>query len=291
MLKLRNYQFYIERFEIAIKERFLDQGGDLWEAMRYSLFSKGKRLRPLLTLITAEALDEKLDVMDVAIATELLHTASIIADDLPAMDNENMRRGKPTLHNKTNEATAILATYGMISEAYTKIEQNYQSLLKLQQEGLLSENLQLHKVFALAIESVARLSGFFGATGGQYCDLFEKPRNEKELFDVLYKKTVSLFEGAFLLGYLFGGGEIEKRGKVEEMARDFGLAFQMIDDLEDNEQDKKNGSKVNSVHFLGEEEIKRRAAHHLNKFHKKNSELGLGHPVIERMVQKMAKRA
>jgi len=206
--------------------KFLDQMGQpeqLVEACRYALFSGGKRFRPSLLLLVAEALQPEKLPLDGACAVELFHTASLIADDLPCMDNDDCRRGLPSLHRKYGEATALLASYALIAGGY--------QLIGEEAKGASSS------VALQALESASKNTGIHGATGGQYLDLFPPHLNEKMVFEVFRKKTGTLFELSFVLGWLFGGGDLSLLPTVEATAHHFGLAFQLADDLTDLEKD------------------------------------------------------
>lgn len=194
----------------------------LKEACAYSLLNGGKRFRPSIVLMVGESLGKGCDVLDAALAVEYFHTASLIADDLPCMDDAAVRRNKPSLHKAFDEATALLASYALISAGYRLIKQN----------GSKRGDLTL-----LALDIAIFNTGIEGATGGQYLDLFPPDFDEDTLKEILNKKTVTLFEIAFSLGWLFGGGDVSKLALVKKLAYHFGMAFQIADDLDDLAQD------------------------------------------------------
>ncbi|MBS0623634.1 MAG: polyprenyl synthetase family protein [Verrucomicrobia bacterium] len=240
----RNYQKKIEQ-NIST---FIDQWqgpAPLKEACAYSLQVGGKRFRPLLVYLVAQSLGDQ-DVSDVALAVELFHTASLIADDLPCMDNELLRRGKAALHNKFNEATALLATYALIASGYDCLQKN-------------SKGLPPH-VLGLAIASVAKNTGGGGATGGQYWDLFS-PKEHME--QMIAQKTGALFELSFVLGWLYGGGEVALLPWVEKAAYHFGMAFQIHDDILDMEQD---APERNYACCFGKQSAQQRVTRELEQF-------------------------
>ncbi|MBS4167775.1 polyprenyl synthetase family protein [Parachlamydia sp. AcF125] len=249
---LLSYQAEVEaKIEQSIP--ILGVKSQIRDACEYALRNGGKRFRPALVLMVARALGKQADVSEAALAVEFFHTASLIADDLPCMDNEDERRNKPSLHKVFGEDVALLASYALIAEGYRYLAQN-------------SETLQLQRVsFAnrcghlcvLAIQNVAHNTGLFGATGGQFLDIHEPNLSLSALKDIMHKKTVSLFEISFVLGWLFGGGELEKLPLVKAAASHFGMAFQIADDLSDMQQDLKNGRKANMGLLIGVEEAAR----------------------------------
>ena len=205
-----------EAFEEALASVYTGET-KLAESVRYALLSGGKRIRPLLVLQVAEALGKR-DVMASAVAIECFHTASLIADDLPCMDDDKERRGKKSVHVVFGEAPALLASYALIAKAFEKIEENGRQL------GLLQETM-------ICLEQASRSAG--AAVLGQYYDLFGTDSVEK----MHYLKTGTLFEGAFVLGWVFGGGALDRLEHVRELAAHVGCAFQRQDDLEDGEGD------------------------------------------------------
>ncbi|MCC5832178.1 MAG: polyprenyl synthetase family protein [Chlamydiales bacterium] len=207
----------------------------LRDAIEYAFKNGGKRFRPTIVHIVADSLDRRWDVTDAALAVEYFHTASLIADDLPCMDDDDMRRESPSVHKAYGEATAILATYALIAAGYDRIRLNGQ---KLNQEHLIP----------LALENVAFNTGIFGATGGQYCDLFPSELSEAAVLEIIDKKTGTLFEISFVFGWLFGGGDPGLLEWVKRAARHFGRAFQISDDFLDIRQDE---GKVNFPGVVG----------------------------------------
>jgi len=196
----------------------------------YALSSNGKRLRPILTKIMAKSVGKEYKVGKSALAIELFHTASLIADDLPCMENDDERRGKPSLHRKFKESTALLASYALLTEAFSQIEQSGREYFE---QGYGTKEDAQNRV-CTALKETARLSGPLGAALGQYFDIEQANTENLEAFEELYYlKTGTLFQGAFTLGYVFGGGDLNKLYLVEKLARHLGLAFQIRDDLED----------------------------------------------------------
>lgn len=208
----------------------------LSDAIAYALRNGGKRFRPAIVLMTASSIGGQEEAIDAALALEFFHTASLIADDLPCMDNETTRRGKKALHLAFSESIALLASYALISAGYERIRRSTRS----------------NSILSIALEYAARYTGIEGATGGQFLDLYPPALNEESLKEVIEKKTGALFELSFLFGWLFGGGDLASLPTVREVAYHFGMAFQIIDDFDDLEQDRKEGRKINVPLSLGE---------------------------------------
>ena len=194
------------------------QDSKVKDAMKYSLLAGGKRIRPLLMLriIQSYGLDYH-DYLDVACAIEMIHTYSLIHDDLPCMDNDDLRRGKPTCHRQFDEATAILAGDGLLNEAVNVIlKANYNSELKI---ALLSILYQA--------------SGVNGMILGQALDIeFEnKKANRKELDLIHHHKTGDLISASMQMGALVAN--VDDLETFKEIGYKIGLAFQIQDDILD----------------------------------------------------------
>jgi geranylgeranyl diphosphate synthase type II len=196
------------------------------QAMHYSLFVGGKRLRPILCLAAAEAVGgDQGEALPLACALEMIHTYSLIHDDLPAMDDDDLRRGQPTCHKKFDEATAILAGDGLLTEAFRTLA------------GASEKYVGRERVLLEVISLVAAAAGYQGMVGGQMLDLLAEGRRVtlKELETIHRHKTGALLTAAVRAGALTGGGN---RGEVTSLTtygEKFGLAFQITDDLLDVE--------------------------------------------------------
>lgn len=223
----------------------------LKEACGFSLVN-GKRFRPAIALMVAKALKSGVDIIDAAISIELFHTASLIIDDLPCMDDEEERRCKPALHIKYGEATALLAGLSLMSEGYACLQQNA-NLIK-EKGGPLS--LRAFEILSLVLENVTKNSGLKGATTGQYLDLFPPKISFEVVKEVIQKKTASLFEAAFVTGWLYGGGEAKSLSLVKKAAQHFGVAFQINDDFKDAAQDLLKEHQMNLVAIVGQEKAR-----------------------------------
>jgi geranylgeranyl diphosphate synthase type II len=204
-------------------------------AMRYSVTAGGKRLRPILCLASCDAVGgDRAAAMPAACAIELIHTYSLIHDDLPAMDNDTLRRGRPTLHVVAGEGVAILAGDGLLTDAFALLSREPRGL----GQGLIDRKLRVIGIIATA-------AGPLGMVGGQAIDLacvtpagdgtLPAPLDADGVRLMHAKKTGALIRAAAMAGAIMGGardGEIEA---VDRAAAEFGLAFQIVDDILDVE--------------------------------------------------------
>jgi len=196
------------------------------EAMRYSLFAGGKRLRPILCLAATEVVGGKKETaLPVACALEMIHTYSLIHDDLPAMDNDDFRRGKPANHRVFGEAMAILAGDGLLTEAFYLL--SYPDLL---------EKIPPAQLVWIS-HLIAQAAGFRGMVSGQVMDLEAtgKEIGLEELKAIHDHKTGALIRVAVESGAIIGGGNKTEVEALKEYGTQIGLAFQIVDDVLDIE--------------------------------------------------------
>lgn len=194
------------------------------EAMRYAFFSGGKRLRPFLVLASAELFGvDRQQAMRVAGAVECVHCYSLVHDDLPAMDDDDMRRGKATVHKAFDEATAILAGDALMTMAFE---------LLADVKTHADPNVRLALISALA-----RASGHHGMVGGQMIDLSANDHElgEAEIYRLQQMKTGALISFSAEAGGIMGHASPQAQASLQGYARDLGLAFQIADDLLDVE--------------------------------------------------------
>jgi geranylgeranyl diphosphate synthase type II len=194
----------------------------LKEAMLYSLRAGGKRLRPILALAACEACDgDTQKAVPVALSLEMIHTFSLIHDDLPAMDDDDLRRGQPTSHKKFGEATAILAGDGLLSEAFS----------------CLGRGLKGVKNGVEIIQDIADASGSRGMTGGQELDLEAEGKkiSYEELRTIHKGKTGALITVSVTSGAKLANADLVKLSAVKKYGDAIGLAFQITDDILDIE--------------------------------------------------------
>ncbi len=193
----------------------------LVEAMRYSLFAGGKRLRPILLMAAAEALGSPGHLYtQVACALEMIHTYSLIHDDLPAMDNDDYRRGKPTNHKIYGTALALLAGDGLLTEAFVTM---------LSQQGVAKE------ILCIVVKEIAAAAGPYGMVSGQVVDLLsENKQIDSETLQYMHQqKTGAMFRAAVRSGAWLAGANERQLAALTEYAKQFGLAFQITDDILD----------------------------------------------------------
>jgi len=198
---------------------------NLLESMRYSLFAGGKRIRPILCLVTASmcGLSAK-SVMPFAAAIEMIHTYSLIHDDLPAMDDDDLRRGKPSNHKAFDEATAILAGDGLLTDAFS---------------FMCTVDLPSHNVLA-AVLYLAKAAGSSGMVGGQVLDMNYTGLTAvgiEELQIMHAKKTGALLKASCVCGAILAGSEQKVIAAITKYGLALGLAFQIADDILDSTSD------------------------------------------------------
>ncbi|MBW4670652.1 MAG: polyprenyl synthetase family protein [Cyanomargarita calcarea GSE-NOS-MK-12-04C] len=204
----------------AVPMRYPDK---IYEAMRYSLLAGGKRLRPVLCLATCEMTGGTIELaMPTACAVEMVHTMSLIHDDLPAMDNDDYRRGKLTNHKVYGEDIAILAGDGLLAYAFEYIAVN-------------TKNVPCEQVLQV-IAHLGRASGAAGLVGGQVVDLESEGKldtNEETLTYIHNHKTAALLESSVVCGGILAGASSEDLLLLSRYSQNIGLAFQIVDDILD----------------------------------------------------------
>lgn len=259
---------YIELINIKLKEYCPNENSlqkDIYTAMLYSLEGNGKRIRPVLTLEFCRICGADINkALPVACALEMIHTYSLIHDDLPAMDNDDLRRGKPTNHIVFGEALSILAGDGLLNLAFETIV-NFGEKAGLKETQIIN-----------SIKYLAKYSGTNGMIGGQVIDI----KSEKNIFDIdtLNKmhllKTGALFKASTILGCICANA-FDKIIFAEEFSENIGLAFQIKDDILDIEgkievlgkkilSDEKN-NKTTYVKLLGLDGAKKSVEDYTNK--------------------------
>ena len=189
--------------------------GILHKAMRYSVFSGGKRIRPILVIESCRACGGAIkDALAAASAVELVHTYSLIHDDLPSMDDDDMRRGKPTSHKVFGEANAILAGDALLTLAFEALSR-YKDLKKA----------------SLLANALSRAAGSRGMVGGQVLDLELKDGRDRDFIN--YLKTAKLFEVSVVMGAISAGASKKETELLARYGEALGMAFQIRDDILD----------------------------------------------------------
>jgi geranylgeranyl diphosphate synthase type II len=229
----------------------------LREAIRHSLMAGGKRLRPLLVLMSAEACGcQRALAMPAACAVEMVHTYSLIHDDLPAMDDDDWRRGQPSCHKVFGEALAILAGDALLAQALE----------------LISSAIRPPHIASICCRELAHAAGPSAMVGGQVDDLLgvDSSGDIDQLQRIHRRKTGAMFRVSLRLGAIIAGADQRKLAAVDDFGQKLGLAFQIVDDLLDVRGDAQSmgksvgkdarQSKLTFPALLGPEESQRRAA-------------------------------
>jgi geranylgeranyl diphosphate synthase, type II len=236
---------YQTRVDEALRHLVRPERGPVERSMGYTLFAPSKRVRPVLTLLSAELCGgQATRALAAAAAMELVHTSSLILDDLPAMDNAELRRGRRANHREFGEAIAILAAFALLNLAYSTLARSYDAPLSARLATLLDDAV-----------------GDDGLIGGQAADLLA---TDQEIgFDLLERihrgKTGALFSASAVAGALTVGADADSVAALSAFAKNLGLAFQIIDDLLDVEGDpsqtgkatRKDARKTTFVSFSG----------------------------------------
>ena len=232
-----NLKLHVEEVEAILNEFLSEEKGVYYErvidSMRYSFFAGGKRLRPMMMLESYRMFGGK----DLAVikpymaALEMIHTYSLIHDDLPAMDNDDYRRGRLTNHKQFDEATAILAGDGLLNNAFEVVAN---AMVVTASAG----NCELLKKQTKALQVLANKAGVYGMIGGQTADIEaedmeqDKVTNELLLF-IHENKTAALIQSSMMIGAILAGACEEAVKVVEKIAYNVGIAFQIQDDILD----------------------------------------------------------
>jgi len=262
------------------------------QAMRYSLLAGGKRLRPILVMLGAETFGLNKKKIEPAIcAVEFLHTYSLIHDDLPAMDNDDLRRGKPTSHKKFGEAAAILAGDALLTESFNLIAK---------------ANVPSDRIVK-AIKLFADYSGYQGMIAGQAEDTIEAGKwNKKNISFCKRKleyihihKTSDLIKASLLIGAVLAGAKDSQLKALEKYGHNIGIAFQIADDILDVYADKKllgkNGSdadndKLTYLRLYGKEKSERNAKKLIEEAKKAVANFKLNKEVFQSLADYMINR-
>lgn len=201
---------------------------DVLSAMDYAFLAGGKRIRPMMMKLCFDMLSESLDTYDESVigpfmaAIEMIHTSSLIHDDLPALDNDELRRGKPTVHVKYGEDVAIFAGDGLLNYAYETAAKAF---------SIKPGDAGIEKAFAI----LASKAGVYGMLGGQSLDVVMtgKELSDDKLEFIYLNKTSALIESSMMVGAALAGADDTLVSKLEEAARAVGMAFQVQDDILD----------------------------------------------------------
>ncbi|MCE3255369.1 MAG: Farnesyl-diphosphate synthase [Rickettsiaceae bacterium] len=281
----------LSQFAILIEQKMADLlpkasqfcNSKLVEAMHYSATTKGKRIRPFLTFTTAGIFDANKDAaLNIGAALEFIHIYSLIHDDLPAMDDDDFRRGQPSCHKKFDEATAILAGDSLLTFAF---------------EILSGDALKISAdIKCKLINIISKAIGFEGMAGGQMLDLEAKDQklSEEQIFKLHHLKTGRMIIAAIEAGAILGGANEAAKNDLINYGANIGLAFQIKDDILDFEENlrspKTKPDPASIVNLIGLEKsvlklqsLKKQAYEDLKRFGKEADPLrDLAEFIIER---------
>jgi geranylgeranyl pyrophosphate synthase len=220
-LRHKAFQERAERGLVLLVPDARTRPGRLHTAMLYSLEAGGKRLRPVLAQAAAELFPGRADPVPAAVALECVHTYSLIHDDLPCMDNDDLRRGRPTAHKAFDEATALLAGDALLAQAFFILGHSYEADPALA---------------AALVRELGEASGSRRLVGGQMADLLAEKNNSagpEELEFIHLNKTAAMIEASLVMGGLCGGAERVQGETLRRCGRHLGMAFQIVDDILD----------------------------------------------------------
>ena len=233
---LRDSSLKIEDVLSNILEKKISTNKNLNDAMRYSVLGGGKRIRPFLVAECSKFFDTDEDeIMQIAAAIELLHVYSLVHDDLPSLDNDDLRRGKPSTHKYFSEAIAILVGDALQALSFEILSESYRKIKKIDQINL--------------INSFAQYVGQYGMVGGQAIDIDinQKDLSLDKLLEMYKLKTANLISFSCQVGGIVSGAEQKKINALKNFGNNLGIAFQISDDILDVIGDEKvTGKRVGS---------------------------------------------
>ena len=249
------------------------------QAMRYAVFSGGKRFRPLLVLSSGECFGVSDEVLlPFACALELIHNYSLIHDDLPSMDDDDFRRGKPSCHKAFGENIALLAGDSLLTLAFEVMAKAPVEEKDLAKKGEL-------------MGEISRLAGVEGMIGGQVLDISSFPRGmtEEEYYELILKKTGSLFIASLKVGAIFGDAEPSQIQALEEYGRNLGLAFQIRDDIIDSFEgaSKSHPPRPDAVLLFGSKEAQRKLKAYVERANQALDDVGLESEELRHLALKL----
>jgi geranylgeranyl diphosphate synthase type II len=260
----------------------------LFEAARYSLLSKAKRLRPLLTLATAESFECDFNkALHPACAIEILHTYSLIHDDLPCMDDDDLRRGRPTLHKVYGEGHAVLTGDFLLTFAFDVLAN--------------SPDLSSDQKIEL-IKTLSQKAGAHGMIGGQTVDLLHENKlaNWQTLEFIHANKTAALIAASLDFGAIIAGAPLQDRIELRHIGHEIGLSYQIIDDILDVTAKQEDlgktvhsdisNNKSTAITVLGIDQAQLLANELLNSVQQRCKKLSVRAPLLEEMLQKLIHR-
>ena len=254
--------------------QLIARDGLLADAIRYALLGPGKRIRPLLTLASAETFGvNPKEALDAACAIEMVHTFSLIHDDLPCMDDDDFRRGRKAVHRAFPEPIALLAGDSLLSEAFL----------------VLARSSISDRAKVLLIETLGQRAGKDGMAGGQALDMHPEGSSLENLLDMQQKKTGDLLSCSLEFGPILAGVEDEWQPKMRLIGQLLGLAYQIRDDLEDASQ-MSDEKKPTAFTLLGEQGATELLEEYLGQIETGLSQLPSRAPAISLLINSLFSR-
>lgn len=277
--KFNNYLSSLLDYDKSLQHKVID-------SIKYSLFSGGKRIRPMLTILTYKEFSKEDDSLDTilpfAAAIEMIHTYSLIHDDLPAMDDDDFRRDKPTNHKVYTEGIAILAGDGLLNMSMEILLRHIENL----------EDKDELKRAIRAMKYIYSATGVNGMIGGQTIDIdFNLEDYTEDTCENMYKlKTGALIKASVVVGGILAGVEADNITKLAKFGENIGLAYQFEDDLLDEEKDPDSG-EVNMLFFKEKEELKNEIIDLTNSSYEALEGLDLKDNLLKSFVAKLINRS
>lgn len=277
--KFNNYLSSLLDYDKSLQHKVID-------SIKYSLFSGGKRIRPMLTILTYKEFSKEDDSLDTilpfAAAIEMIHTYSLIHDDLPAMDDDDFRRDKPTNHKVYTEGIAILAGDGLLNMSMEILLRHIENL----------EDKDELKRAIRAMKYIYSATGVNGMIGGQTIDIdFNLEYYTEDTCENMYKlKTGALIKASVVVGGILAGVEADNITKLAKFGENIGLAYQFEDDLLDEEKDPDSG-EINMLFFKEKEELKNEIIDLTNSSYEALEGLDLKDNLLKSFVAKLINRS
>lgn len=277
--KFNNYLSSLLDYDKSLQHKVID-------SIKYSLFSGGKRIRPMLTILTYKEFSKEDDSLDTilpfAAAIEMIHTYSLIHDDLPAMDDDDFRRDKPTNHKVYTEGIAILAGDGLLNMSMEILLRHIENL----------EDKDELKRAIRAMKYIYSATGVNGMIGGQTIDIdFNLEDYTEDTCENMYKlKTGALIKASVVVGGILAGVEADNITKLAKFGENIGLAYQFEDDLLDEEKDPDSG-EINMLLFKEKEELKNEIIDLTNSSYEALEGLDLKDNLLKSFVAKLINRS
>lgn len=277
--KFNNYLSSLLDYDKSLQHKVID-------SIKYSLFSGGKRIRPMLTILTYKEFSKEDDSLDTilpfAAAIEMIHTYSLIHDDLPAMDDDDFRRDKPTNHKVYTEGIAILAGDGLLNMSMEILLRHIENL----------EDKDELKRAIRAMKYIYNATGVNGMIGGQTIDIdFNLEDYTEDTCENMYKlKTGALIKASVVVGGILAGVEADNITKLAKFGENIGLAYQFEDDLLDEEKDPDSG-EINMLFFKEKEELKNKIIDLTNSSYEALEGLDLKDNLLKSFVAKLINRS